>query len=154
MTTATFPSINEMFRQATGTFESAMKTGAAVQEESAKRFTEMLHELGSPMEWQKKTQASVKEVVQVSQKNLDEALGVMNHSAKSALELFQQTFEACRDRQGNDAEAKNRELWESMLKTLRTNVEVILQANARMMESWTAVAKRFGGSTCNGKEEA
>jgi hypothetical protein len=150
MTAATFPNIQESFRQAAETFENAVKTGAAFQEDSARRFAEMLRNLGSPMDWQKKTQAGMNEAMQISQKNFGEAIRVMNHSAKSAMELFQKTLEACRDQQEGDPDAKNRELWESVLKTLRTNVEVVLQANAQMMESWSAVAKRFGGAPNNG----
>jgi hypothetical protein len=133
-----------MFRQGMETFETAMKTAARIQEESARRFTELLQEMGSPAQWQKRFQSVMGEAVVMTQKNFDEAIHVMSQNAKSTLELFQKALETPMP-QGSDTEGKYRGLWESALTTLRKNTETILQANTRVTESWADLAKKVSG---------
>lgn len=147
MATTTNPNMGEMFRQGLETFETAMRTASKIQEESAKRFTELLQEMGSPAQWQRRFQETMNEALRMTQRNFDEALRVMNQNAKSTIELFQKTLSMGAPSNGNEAEANYRDLWESALGTLRNNTEVILQANTRMTESWAELAKKISGQT-------
>ncbi len=152
MTTATSTANpTELFRQAIETFESAVKTGVKMQEESTRRFTDMLRDWGSPIEWQKKSQAVMTEAIQVTQKNVEEAVKVMNQNAKTTMELMQKALDARNVSSEADQEARGRELWESALGAMRSGTEAVLQANARVLESWTALAKKVNGqASANG----
>ena len=114
-----------------------------MQEESARRVTEMLRDFGSPLEWQRKGQSVFNETIVMMQKNAEEAMRVMNQNAKTAMNLMQKTFES--QPLGNGGEnakmPKTDDLWEAALGALRTNTQVVLQANTRMMESWAQLAK-------------
>jgi hypothetical protein len=145
MASATTTNVGEMFKQGLETFEAAMKAAVKIQEESTQRFTEMLQEMGSPAQWQKKFQAAMDETVMMTQKHFDEGLNIMNQNAHSVLELFQKALQMTPAQQGAEAETKYRDLWESALGTMRKNTEVILQANTRMTESWTELAKKVSG---------
>lgn len=145
MATANTPNVSEMFRQGVDTFEAAMKATAKMQEESARRFTDMLQEIGSPAQWQKRVQTLMTEAVSVTQNNLDQAVKVMNQNAAATMELFQKAIQTTPVQQGPDAEEKYRELWESALGTLRRNTETILQANSRVAESWADLARKVSG---------
>ena len=102
MSTAIPTSTGEMFRQGMETFEAAMKAAARIQEESARRFADMLQEMGSPMQWQKRFQTVMTESVSMTQKNLDEAVKVMNQNAKATMELFQKALRATAPQQGDE----------------------------------------------------
>ena len=86
----------DLFRQAVETFQSAIKTGVKIQEESARRFTEMFRDFGSPMEWQKNAQAMVNEAITAAQRNIDESIRLMNHNAQMAMSLLEKAFECAR----------------------------------------------------------
>jgi len=142
---------NELFGQAIETFESAVRTGVKMQEEYTRWFTDMLSELGSPQEWQQKSQTIINESIQMAQKNFDEAIRVMNQNTKTGLELMQRAFEARQASSTSDAQNRTREIWETALGALRNNTEAVVQANSRMLETWTELAKRFRTSAA-GKE--
>jgi hypothetical protein len=112
---------NELFGQAIETFESAVRTGVKMQEE----YT------------------LINESIQMAQKNFDEAVRVMNQNTKTGLELMQRAFEARQASSTSDAQTRTREIWETALGALRNNTEAVVQANSRMLETWTELAKRF-----------
>lgn len=133
--------VNGLFGQTMETFEAAMKTGAKIQEESMNRFTELLGELGSPQNWQKRTQEAVEEGVNLTRKNFDEWLRLMNENVKMSLELLQKAAEARPSDTPVETEARKNELWEASLRALRVNTQAVLQANSRMMEALADLAK-------------
>ena len=133
--------MNGLFGQTMEAFEAAMKTGAKIQEESMNRFTEMLGELGSPQNWQKRTQDAVEEGVNLARKNFDEWLHLMNENVKMSLEMLQKAAEARPNDSPADAETRRNELWEAALRALRVNTQAVLQANSRMMEALSDLAK-------------
>jgi ElaB/YqjD/DUF883 family membrane-anchored ribosome-binding protein len=137
-------SANDLFRQAMDTFQSAIRTGVKIQEESTKRFTEMLRDFGSPLDWQKSTQSMMNEAIKATQKNIDESIRLMNHNAQTAMNLWQKAFENRSVQQLQEGHAApSEELWESALGALRTNTQVILQANTRVLESWAQLAREL-----------
>lgn len=135
---------SELFGQATRSFESAIQTGLKVQEDSVRFMTDMLNDIGSPQKWQQKTQAVMNEIVNSSQKNMDEAVQVMNENAKTSMDLLQKAFQA-RPADSNEAQSRTLELWESTLGILRRNSEAVLRANTRLVETWTEMAKKVNG---------
>lgn len=143
----------DLFRQAIETYQSAIKTGVKIQEESARRLTEMLRDAGSPLEWQKHLQAMANEAARTTQRNADESLRLMNQNAQMALNLMQKAFEA-RPTPPREATDAQDDLWESALGALRTNTQVILQANARVLETWAQMAKEVTGRADHAAAEA
>jgi hypothetical protein len=135
---------SELFGQATKSFESAIETGLKLQEESVKFITDMLNDLGSPQKWQKKSQAVMNEIITSSQKNMDEAVQVMNENAKTSMQLLQKTFET-RPADANEAQSRTLELWETTLGVLRRNTEAAVRANSRLVEAWSEMAKKVNG---------
>jgi hypothetical protein len=152
MATATSTNPSDLFRQAIETFQSAIRTGVKIQEESARRFAEMMRDFGSPLEWQKNTQAMVDEAIKATQRSVDESMRLMNHNAQLAMSLWQKAFDSRPVPSAQEGQARSEELWQSALGALRTNTQVILQANARVLESWAQLAKEFTGPM-NGQAE-
>jgi hypothetical protein len=147
--TKTAPDASELFGQSMRMFETAMRTGAKVQEESARWFSGMVSNMASPQGWQKRTEEVINETISITQKNVEEALRVMNQNARTGIELLQKAFEARQADSPTDAQTKSRELWETALGALRANTEAVLQANSRWAESWAEVTRRLAGETEN-----
>jgi anionic cell wall polymer biosynthesis LytR-Cps2A-Psr (LCP) family protein len=135
---------SEIFGQATRSFESAIQTGLKLQEDSVRFMTDMLNDIGSPQKWQQKTQAVMNEIISSSQKNMDEAVQVMNENAKTSMDLLQKAFQS-RPADTNEAQSRTLELWESTLGIVRRNSEAALRANTRIVEAWTEMAKKVNG---------
>jgi hypothetical protein len=134
----------ELFSRASRSFEAAVQSGIRIQEESLKCVTEIINENCSPETWQKKTQTLITEMVSTSQKNVDDAVAVLNENTKTGLEFFQKAFEAA-PADSSEAQAKTVNLWETALGALRRNTDVMLKANSRIVEAWTEMAKKING---------
>jgi hypothetical protein len=140
---ATPNNLSDLFRQAAETYQSALKTGLKFQEETSQVVSDMVRDWSCPGEWQKKTQALVSDAIAVAQKNMEEAIRLMSQSATATMSMLQKSFEGPQQMASVNADAKNYEWWESALGAMRTNTEAVLQANARMLDSWTELAKKF-----------
>jgi len=143
---------NELFEQAMEMFEVAMQTGLKIQEESTRRLSEMLARFGPAKEWQKKTQAMFNDAIQTTQTNVEEAMRVLNESAKRNLDVWQKTLDAGQADAASDGPAKVRDVWETAVGAVQANAQAIVQANTRILESWAELAKKFHGVVQNGNQ--
>ncbi len=143
----------ELVEQSARLFENALKAGITVQQQSAKWFAETFRGLGGS-QWQNKGQAAAEQVMTVVQKQAEETIRNMNDSAKSSLELLQKAFEIRQDGSMAEHETRNREIWESVLGSLRKNTETMVNANARVIESWGAIARALCGDEACEKPKA
>ena len=132
--------VNEMFEQAAKLFENALQAGIRIQQESSKSLMEMMSQAGSPQQWQKKAQTAMEQAMAIAQKNVDEALGVMNENAKSNLELLQKAFSRPVE-SASDIQARTSEAWETAIGSLRRNAEMMVRSSNRVLESWNEIAK-------------
>ncbi len=141
------------FEQAVETFEQAVKTGCKIQEQAVEQFTDFAERLGSPVDWQKRAQKSFDAAVPAFQKSFDEAMAVMNANAKASLDLLGKAFDTARCDSTAAAQDKMRDMWELALKSVRENTRALVQANTRIVESWTALAhtaQKTNGKTKSG----
>jgi hypothetical protein len=139
--------VSDLFRNAVEAYQSALKTGLKFQEETSQAVGDIMRNWNCAGEWQKKTKSLVTEAVDVAQKNMEEAIRLMDQSAKATMSMVKKAFEAPQEASGANVEGKSFEWWESALGAMRTNTEAVLQANARMLESWTELAKKFNAET-------
>jgi hypothetical protein len=145
---------SEIMAQASRAMDAAVKATVKLQQQSANWLTEVLNDLGSPQKWQSKTCSMVDDAVAITQKNLDEIVGVMNQNAKTSVDLYQKAMEIRGKASPADAQAAAREWWESALGALRNNTQTMLQANGRILESWGELAKKFNGRAVDLAESA
>ena len=134
--------VKELFEQAVETFEAAFKTSIKIQEEVSDFLTDAMGQSSSPQVWRNRAEAMTQEAFPVMRKNIDEAVHVMNLNAKTSLELLQKAFDLGQSDSIEATQTKTREMWEGWLQALRYNTQAMVQANARVMESWTNLAKK------------
>jgi hypothetical protein len=145
MSTATTANFSELFEQSARLFENALKAGITVQQDSAKWFTDTLRGLGVSQQWQTKNQAALEKAMAAVQKNVDEGVQLMSDNVKSSLELLDKAFQARHTDSEAESRDRAREIWEGAVASLRKNTETMVQANARVVESWATIARMMCG---------
>lgn len=147
MATSQAPSsgTSQWLRQAIDMFQNSVKAGLQFQQESTRRFTEMLSEFSPTQDWRKASQEMLDEMIRASQTSFDEAVRAMNQSARSGVDLLQKAMEAMPAGSMEESQGRLRDLAEATLTAMRTNTQAAIQANSQMVEAWAAFAKRMAG---------
>ena len=130
---------SDLFRQAMGAFETALRTGVKLQEDSVRRCVEILRDVGSPLEWEHTVPAKVTKAVTTMQQNVDEAIGFMNENAQQTVKLMETALQMHQATSSSSEE--DNYFWNCALNAMKTNAQIMRQANASVMESWGELAK-------------
>jgi hypothetical protein len=130
---------SDLFRQAMGSFETALRTGTKLQEESVQRCVEILRDVGSPMEWERTSPAKVTKAIAAIQQNVDQSIRYMDENAQQTVSLMEMALET--HRANSDDGDEDGYFWTYALHAMRTNAQIIRQANTNVLESWGALAK-------------
>lgn len=138
---------NPIFAQAVNMFDASLKAGLRIQEESVRRFTEMMEQFGPHQDWQKLSREFTDQWIQTVQAGLDESLRVTGQATKTALELMQKSMEAVPAATDITAADQARNLAEAALSAIRTNTQSAVQANARIVEAWSQLARKMGAES-------
>jgi len=140
---------NDVFGQAIRAWESAVEAGVKMQEEYAKGLRQMYSEAGSLGDWYSKSQSAVSQTILKTKENVDEAIRLVNQHAESSLRLIQKALESRQSEPTPDARAKFAEWWQDALETARNNSQAILQANSRILTTWSELAKQVNGEAAD-----
>jgi len=125
----------ELFEQALKNYEQALQAGLKLQQESAKWWTDLLAQSGSPQEWQARFNELASESMAAAQKRMEENLKLVDQSSRTGLDLLKQAVDATKADSVSSGQAKLQELWEASLAALRANATAINQANTKLVES-------------------
>jgi len=128
----------DLFQQALGSFETALRAGMKLQEDSVQRCVDILRDVGSPLEWERTVPAKVTKAITAIQQNVDQSIRFMEENAQQTVNLMEMGLQMHR----NNSEASEEEgfFWTYALNAMRTNTQIIHQANARILESWGELA--------------
>jgi hypothetical protein len=137
----------EMFAEAAKLVQAAMDAGIKAQENLTQSMTQLIDGMGSAQAWQERVQTASDQMLSAAQKNMDSTISLINENTKSSLELLEKAFNSRQAETPEQLQEKARETWETAVGSLRRNAEVMVQANNRMLESWTQLAKVFGGDS-------
>ena len=129
----------DLFQQAMDSFETALRAGMKLQEESTQRCVEILRDVGSPLEWERTVPAKVSKAIAAMQQNVDQSIRFMNENAQQTVNLMETALQMHRlDPEANEEDGY---FWTYAVNAMQTNAEIIRQANARVLESWGELAK-------------
>ena len=102
------------------------------------RCVDILRNVGSPLEWERTVPSQVAKAIAAMQENVAQSIRFMNENAEQTVNLMETALQLHRsDCLNSDAEGH---FWTYALNSMRTNAEIIQQANARVMESWGQLA--------------
>ena len=129
----------ELFHQAMEAFEATVRVGMKLREESVQRCVEILRDVGSPLEWERTVPVKVTKAIAAMQQNVDQSIRFMNENAQQTVNLMEMALQM--HRTNSDANEEGDRFWTDALNAMRTNAQIIGQANARILESWGELAK-------------
>ncbi len=142
MTTKAAVNPAQLLDQVAQTYFGAVKSGLRLQEDIATKWVELFRKADGGEYLPESFQQAVKETIPLAQKQADDALKLIEKGTRQSLDLLSEAFEAGAAATPAEAQARLEKLWESSLTTLRDNAEAMLHANAHLMESWAAIAKK------------
>jgi hypothetical protein len=133
---------SDLFDQAVKNYEQALKTGVRLQEECGKWWTNVLNQTTRPQDWQKNVTAVLNETFPAAEKNMEETLRLMERNSRSSLDLLKQATEAAQSTSFADGQARLENLWQTSLELLQHNAQAMTQANVKLVETWTQLARK------------
>jgi hypothetical protein len=149
MSTATTQfNLSELYQNAFEQFESALKAGVKIQEESMKLMNPWSN--GMPLVQAQKAQSALLQSMSSLPNQFQDAMEMMNEQAQNAMGMLHQAFEVGRSTNPAEAQEKTHQLWEMSLGVVRTNIHSMLKAHAAMMEKWEEVAGAVNPAAHNG----
>ena len=138
------PSVDEVFHEAMGSYEKALKSGIELQEESVKLWKDLLNRLGSPGEFQAKLESMTADAFPKARKRVEESVETFNRTSNQAIDLLEKTLGVYQATSVPDAQRRVQDLIESSMSALRINIHSALNTNAKIMADWKELADRFG----------
>ena len=141
---ATSETIDKVFQEAMRSYESALKSGIQVQEESVNLWKDLLTKLGSPQDFQAKLESMTADAFPKARERMEEFVETFNRTSSQTVSLFEKTLSVYQATSVPEAQRRMHDLIESSLATLRVNVHSALNTNAKLIASWKELADRFG----------
>ncbi len=131
----------ELLEQAGRNYTNAVRNGFKMQEELATQWMEFCRNTTGTETMPQTFKDFFENTAPLAQQSADQAWKLIEQSTKRSMDLMTKAFDAGRCVNPADAQGKLERLWEESLSVLRENAQAMVQANARLMESWAEVAK-------------
>jgi len=135
----------EMAQEAFKNYEQVLRTGLKIQQEAAQWWSKSLQQNAPKGEWQKcvaSLTSAAETVLPRAQKQLEEALNLLEKNNKSCVELMKKAAEAAQAAGVAESQAKWLEFWESSMSAVLSNAEALTAANARMLDSYVELVQK------------
>lgn len=134
--------VNEFMDQALKSYEQAWKTGARLQEESARFFSNLVTQAAAPQDWPKRVKALTDDLIPQTQKTLDDGLKVLEVNSRASVDLLKKAASAAQATSPQEAQARLFSLWEASLNTMRDTIVTATQSHQKAVESWMSCARK------------
>ena len=151
MTTATQSNLNELYRNALEQFESALKTGIKIQEESIKMWTNWAKEPPIMPDWTQKAQTAVLDTLSSMPEHLEESMQVLNEQSKNAMEMLHKAFDVSRSGNVSEAQEKTPRTVGNEPGRVANNIHSLLKVQSQAMQKWEEAAGCMSG-VCEGNK--
>ena len=145
--TAAAESAQDLMKDAIKLYEEALKNGIKLQEESLQLWKDLLSKVGAPEDLQNKIEELTGGVFPDTRKKLDEILKVFQDNTSQSLEMYKKAMAIYQADSIEDGQARVQDLIESSLAAMRTNVHTMVDANSKMMASWTDMVEKATAKT-------
>ena len=143
---STSKAASDLFSQAVDSFESALKAGVRIQEDSLKWWTDLATQPPQPSEWPERARSFFQDVIPKTTEAAQESLKTFDQISKSSLETLKQAMGDGTKIPDPQVFEQVQQLWEETLKALRKNAETLLEKQASMVSAWTKAAESVNGS--------
>lgn len=138
MTTKSAEKASDLFSQAFESFDSAMKTGVKLQEDSLKWWSDLVGEPRKATEWQEKLGSFVTDALEMARKNTEESMKAFERISRNSLAQLKRSFDGTPGGATAELQKNLEKLWEDSLETLQKNTEAVLKTNEKAFKMWTS----------------
>jgi polyhydroxyalkanoate synthesis regulator phasin len=146
--TQTQSNLGELYHSALEQYESALKTGLKIQEESIKLWGTWAKHPPLMPDWTQKAQTAVLDTLSSMPQRFEESMRLLNEQSQRAMEMLHKGFDVSRSTNVAEAQEKVHELWEMSLGVLRNNMHSLLKAQSQAMQKWEEAAGCTVGGPC------
>jgi hypothetical protein len=144
----------ELFDQAIRSYEQALRTGVRLQEDTAKWWSNFLHQTAWTQDWQRQMSTVVSQTIPTAQRSMEESLRLIDQSSKTGLNFLKRAVDAPRTNAASDMQSQVQDIWQSSMNVLQTNMQAITDSQAKVMESWTDFVRRGVATTTSAAASA
>lgn len=134
--------VKETFGEALKSYEKALKTGIQLQEESVKLWKDVVSQVGSPQEFQKKLETMADSVFPLARKQMEEFFETFVKSSNQSAELFTKALSVYQTASITESQNRMQDLVKSSLGAFRKNVDSVMATNMKLINSWTDAVEK------------
>lgn len=128
--------IYELCEQAFNQWEQSLKAGLKFQEDAARFCMEPMTQFPTTAEARKKMLNLASDGTAATQRNVEEGIRLMEQASKTSLDVYKQMLQTFPVEPVEGVQSKVKTMWDNYLGAMRSNVQTLAQANAKLMESW------------------
>lgn len=154
MTTQTVENVKNqtenMFKQATETFKSAMDTGLRFQQDAFKCMSEMMTRSEPFGDIRNRMDTVATDSVNLVRKNAEQAQKVFDEGCKTGLSVIHKALESGNGHGNKDFMVYTRDMWQNAFDAMRTNLDAASRASAACIENWSSFFSQ--AMTCGEKK--
>lgn len=129
----------ELLDEAQQTYFNALKTGMQLQEDVTGWWSQQFKAMPNPAA-DFDPQAVTAQAMQKIQENAEKQLAMMEAATRQSVDLLNQAFTVGQADSLEAGQAKLRELWESSMQVMRSNLQAMVDANTKMVAEWSQAA--------------
>lgn len=146
MATDTTDALTNMFKQTGDVFSQACSAGLKLQEET-KRFWQ--ETWGKSVD-QAYTQAEKisREMLPAAKKNVQQLHRMFNEQGKRGLDAVGKSFESTEASFDDGIADRNADLWRTTYQSMRSGLDTMVNANAKMLENWGQMTRNCCDTAC------
>lgn len=138
--------IYELCEQTFQQWERSLKAGLKFQEDAARACMEPLAPMPGSAEARKRMLALVSEGTELTQRNVEEGIRLMEQASQANLDTFRQLLQTMPGEPVEGMQARVKSMWEVYMAALKSNVQTLSQAHAKLLETFLqALPKEAAG---------
>jgi len=125
--------------------EQTIRLGLKLQEETARWWSNVLHQSPAVPEWQRAMESWASlaaDAIPATQKRAEEMVEVVDKANRQAMELMKQSIEVVQCSNERDRYSKAFELWSDTLKAGRSNAEQVVAVGNKAIDSWMGYVRK------------
>lgn len=138
MATETKDTFNNLFKQASRSFETLFNSGTKLQEEAFRMFSQPFTGCETLEDVCRRGEQFTTDLIGTIQRNMAESFKAADAQCKNSVDLVRKTFEVA-DRRG-DADVRDRAVsfWQATFDAFRTANEISTKTGMQTIENWSS----------------
>lgn len=132
-----------LFDEAADTFVNAFKTCVHLQEDTAKKYFDLVKGWGECDDWTKHYQQYVEQTMPNLKKASEQSMELWKKNAEKCMELLGEGFATTQSTSANEAQERLKGLWEKSLAAMQENTKTVVNLSNEAMQAYADYMKEL-----------